>query len=183
VLDRDQIERIAAIGESPFEGEAFRHLGPRIDPRSGEGARIQGGRWNPPNSFPVLYLSPREDAVIAEFYRRAEREGRPPEDLLPRKLCRYNVRLEAVLDLTEGSALRQTGLTATDISSYDMSRCQTVGHAAYYVGLEGLLAPSATGVGQALALFFDRMRAGSALEVLAEELWETLPGLPKQGPT
>lgn len=152
MLDPNLIERIAAIGETPFEGEAFRHLGAGIEARSAEGARIQGGRWNPPNSFPVLYLSPQKDAVVAELYRRAEREGRPPEDLLPRKLCRYDVRLAAVLDLTEESALRQAGLTAADISSHDMGRCQTIGHAAYYLRLEGLLAPSATGIGQALAL-------------------------------
>jgi RES domain-containing protein len=35
---------------------AVRHLSPKHNPGSGEGARINGGRFNPPESFPTLYL-------------------------------------------------------------------------------------------------------------------------------
>ena len=51
--DRTLIERLDALSRVPFEGEAFRHMGPGYGPLDAEGARIHGGRWNPPNSFPV----------------------------------------------------------------------------------------------------------------------------------
>lgn len=35
---------------------AYRNQSPRHDPRRGEGARIHGGRFNPPGSFPTPYL-------------------------------------------------------------------------------------------------------------------------------
>lgn len=34
----------------------YRNQAPGFDPRSGEGARRFGGRFTPPNSFPVIYL-------------------------------------------------------------------------------------------------------------------------------
>lgn len=169
------IELLDELPRSSFRGDAFRHQGPGYHPLSGEGARIQGGRWNPPNSFPVLYLALDPPTAGAEFYRRAEREDRPPEDLLPRRLYRYRIELGAVLDLTGQDELTQAGLSPTDISSDDLSRCQAVGEAAHYLGFEGIRAPSATSAGGNLAVFFDRLRSGSTVEPLDFELWEALP--------
>ncbi len=39
-----------------LEFVAYRNQATGFDPRSGEGARRNGGRFNPPHSFPVLYL-------------------------------------------------------------------------------------------------------------------------------
>ncbi len=50
----DAIDRLDPV---PYRGEAYRHLAPRWHPLSGGGARIQGGRWNPPESFATLYLA------------------------------------------------------------------------------------------------------------------------------
>lgn len=173
--DPHLIELLDELPRSVFRGEAFRHQGPGYHPLSAEGARIQGGRWNPPNSFPVLYLALDRSTAAAEFYRRAEREGRPPEQLLPRRLYRYRVELEAVLDLTGRDALTHAALSPTDISSDDLSRCQAVGDAAHYLGLEAILTPSATSAGRNLAVFFDRLRSGSTVEPLDFELWEMPP--------
>lgn len=142
---------------------------------SGEGARIQGGRWNPPNSFPVLYLALDRATAAAEFYRRAEREGRPPADLLPRRLYRYRVELDGVLDLPDPDGLGKAGLSLTAVSSDHLSSCQAVGDAAHYLGFEAILAPSATGAGRNLAVFFDRLRPGSTVDPLDFETWEVPP--------
>lgn len=142
---------------------------------SGAGARIQGGRWNPPNSFPVLYLALERATAAAEFYRRAQREGRPAADLLPRRLYRYRVELDAVLDLTGPGGLGKAGLFPADISSDDLSSCQAVGDAAHYLGFEAILAPSATSAGRNLAVFFDRLRPGFTVGPLDFETWEAPP--------
>ncbi len=173
--DHRLIELLDELPRSSFRDEAFRHQGPGYDPLSGEGARIQGGRWNPPNSFPVLYLALDSSTAAAEFYRRAEREGRRPQDLLPRRLYHYRVELGAVLDLGTQDKLAQVGLSFVEVSSDDLSRCQVVGEAAHYLGFEGVLAPSATNAGQNLAVFFDRLQAASTVLPLDSELWEALP--------
>ncbi|MHB1510257.1 MAG: hypothetical protein ACYCST_12655 [Acidimicrobiales bacterium] len=48
--------QVAAAPLAPFIGQGWRHVAPRCDLGSGEGARIHGGLFTPPGSFPVLYL-------------------------------------------------------------------------------------------------------------------------------
>ena len=54
------IQRLAADA-SAFRGVLYRACTPVYantrDLLSGEGARRIGGRWNPPNLFPMVYLS------------------------------------------------------------------------------------------------------------------------------
>jgi RES domain-containing protein len=178
-LDERLTAIVVALPRTPFSGEAFRHLGPGYSPRSGEGARIQGGRWNPPDSFPVLYLALPKESAIAEFYRRAEREGLPPGDLLPRHLYRYQVQLQAALDLTDATTSEAVGFSEGLVRSDDPILSQAIGDAAHYAGFEGLLAPSATGVGETLAVFPARLQAGSIVDPVDYESWETLPPDPR----
>ncbi|MGH2573280.1 MAG: RES family NAD+ phosphorylase [Actinomycetota bacterium] len=172
------ISLIDELPRVPLIGEAFRHLGPGYPPASGEGARIQGGRWNPPDSFPVLYLALQRETVIAELYRRAEREAVPPANLLPRHLYRYQVQLHEVLDLTVQMAAETLGLSAEMIRGVDPSPSQAAGNAAHYAGFEGLRAPSATGIGEVLAVFSSRLAAGSAVLPAEFEIWDRLPPRP-----
>lgn len=101
------VEAIDRLDPVPYRGEAFRHLARRWHPLSGGGARIQGGRWNPPESFATLYLALQ----------------RPTEHL----------------------------------------------------GREAIKAPSATGTGDVLAVFIDRLLPDSAVEPLDFETWESAP--------
>lgn len=47
---------LARAGASRADVTGYRNQAPGFDPRSGEGARRFGGRFNPPGSFPTLYL-------------------------------------------------------------------------------------------------------------------------------
>jgi RES domain-containing protein len=162
-----------------FQGEAFRHVGPNYPPLGTEGARIQGGRWNPPDSFPTLYLAANQASAAAEFYRRSEREGRSPEELLPRRLFRYRVRLTQVVDLTTLDGLASVSLSVEDLTMDDPTRCQAIGDAAHYVGFEAIRAPSATEVGEVLAVFWDRLQPDSVVENISAVTWDDLPVDPR----
>jgi len=175
--DPELVERVDALGSTSFEGHAYRHMGPGYPPLSGEGARISGGRWNPPGSFPALYMGLDVPTVMAEFYRAAQRHLRPPQDLLPRRLYQYEIHLAAVLDLRPPMSRDAAGVSDRDLRGDDLRRCQAVGEAAHYLGLEGLLAPSAVGQGDVLVVFYSRLRAGSSVEVVGDELWSSLPRL------
>jgi RES domain-containing protein len=160
----------------PFAGPAFRHVARGRDPRSATGARVHGGRWNPPETFPALYLGLEVETVIDEFHRLAHRQALPPEAFLPRELHRFDVRLAALLDLRRDSVRNALGLTNRVLKGDDPTVCRAVGTAAHSLGLEGLVAPSAAGEGTVLAVFLDALRPGSLVEpVELADVWEEPP--------
>lgn len=66
-------------------------------------------------------------------------------------------------------------MSLDELKSEDRSLCNALGDAAHYVGFEGILAPSATGVGDVLVVFWDRLKAESDVEPFAFNDWETPP--------
>lgn len=175
MIDRKLLARVDALQPTALSTEAFRHIAKDRHPLSGAGARLQGGRWNPPESFSTLYLGLSQATVVAEFYRMAERQGRAPEDFLPRQMHRYEVTLAVALDLRPEAARDSVGLTADALHALDAKRCQEVGEAAHYLGFEGIIAPSATGTGTVLAVFFESLRAESNVVSVEDEEWADLP--------
>ena len=175
MLDRKLLARVDALQPTALSTEAFRHIAKNRHPLSGAGARLQGGRWNPPESFSTLYLALAQATVVAEFYRMAERQGRAPEDFLPRQMHRYGVTLGAALDLRSAAARDSLNLTPEALSALDARRCQEIGVAAHYLGFEGVVAPSATGTGTVLAVFFESLRAESNVVSVEDEAWIALP--------
>jgi RES domain-containing protein len=175
VVDQRLVARVDALEPVTVETEAFRHVAEGRHPLSGVGARVHGGRWNPPDSFATLYLALERETAIAEFHRLAARQLRMPEDFLPRRLYRYEVALTAVLDLRQPDARDVVELSDAELQDDDATACRAIGDAAQYSGLEGILAPSATRVGTVLAVFFDRLRADSYLHDLDFERWDTPP--------
>lgn len=170
----DALDRIDPL---PYRGEAYRHVAPRWHPLSGAGARIQGGRWNPPESFATLYLALERETAAAEFRRMAARIGRPPEDFVPRRLYRYRLDLQAVVDLTAERAQLPEPLAGLDFAAADLKATQDVGEAAALLGREAILAPSATGEGAVLVIFIDRLLLDSAVDPLDFETWESPPAM------
>lgn len=175
MVDSALIERLGALDTREFIGEAWRHVRPEYPPLSGEGARAVGGRWNPPGSYPTLYLGLDVDVVVAEFHRHLDRQGLRPEDALPRVLYRYEVRLSLVVDLRAEQHWGALDLDHARIKSNDLRYCQAVGDAAHYLGAEGLLAPSAAGRGDVIAVFLDRQYPASTLKVVDALRWDGPP--------
>jgi RES domain-containing protein len=174
-------ELVAAIDGLPhtaWSGHAFRHVAPHYPPLSGEGARINGGRWNPPNSFATLYLGLSRDTVVAEFNRMATKFGLATSAFLPRVLYSYDVMINDALDLCVADAREALGLDHRALSADPPSLCQEIGEAAVTCGREAILAPSATGLGDALALYISRLGPGTRLSHEELERWDTLPSPP-----
>jgi RES domain-containing protein len=179
VIDEQLLARIDAIEPVPFAGGAFRHLAHDYQPLSGIGARIHGGRWNPPESFSTLYLALDRETTVREFYRLAKRQGRDPRDFLPRRLYRYEITLATLLDLRDPATCTALQLSDSELRSNDATKCQQIGESSNHLGLEGILAPSATGEGAVVAVFFDRLHADSRVRNLDYEPWAGLPPEPQ----
>ncbi|MCP9485911.1 MAG: RES family NAD+ phosphorylase [Gaiellaceae bacterium MAG52_C11] len=170
------VAAIDELGVGHFRGEVFRHVAAGREARSGRGARIFGGRWNPPDSFAVVYCGLDVQTVVDEFHRLARRQGVAAQGFLPRELYRLRVDLLAVLDLRGDEARRTIGLGDRELRSDDLSACQAIGVAAHSISVEAILAPSAANGGTALAVFLDALRPDSTFEVTGlEAVWEEPP--------
>lgn len=142
---------------------AYRNQARGFDPRSGDGARRLGGRFNPPHSFPVLYLCLTKPCVVAELTKQAERQSLSLADLLPRELWQIDADLDNVLDLTDSAVLTELGLVAEDLVREDHQFTREIGEAAHEHGFQAIRSSSATGVDQVIAIFPERL-AGAVLE-------------------
>jgi RES domain-containing protein len=161
--------RVATAPRSSFAGTLYRHQAPQYDPRSGEGARINGGRFNPPDSFPVLYLCETRPCAVAEFRRLARIHLVGIEGFLPRVLYQYELDLDRVLDLTDADTREQLSISITELTDDDWSLCQTIGTESHASGDQAILAPSATGVDRVLAVFPELLGSGLHSIELSEE--------------
>lgn len=166
---------VATISVVPYEGDGHRQQAPQFDPLSGEGARRRGGRFNPPESFPVLYLCSTRACAVAEFSRAGNRLAIGPEGLLPRHVFRYALRLERIVDLTNEENLRRLGITALDLVAEDLSVTRSIGEAVHTLGIQGIRSPSATGQDHVLTILLENIGAGLVDPKLDEVL--TLPKL------
>jgi RES domain-containing protein len=173
----DAVAALDGLAATDYEGRAYRHISIGRAALSGEGARLHGGRWNPPRSFAVLYLALDHATVVREFQRLATKQALSPQDFLPRDLLEYELRLQHVIDLRLDAHAEALGLDGGDMAADDPRSCQLVGEAAHHAGFEALLAPSATGAGDIAAVFLDRMLPGSLVRDVARTRWEDLPGL------
>lgn len=164
---------LAEVPSVPFRGDAYRHVSPQHDPRSGEGARIHGGRFNPPESFPVLYLCVSRACVVSEFVRLGAWQTIGAEGLLPRKLFRFDAELVRVLDLTDEDVRRTLKVEEADLVDHDRTLTREIGVNAHGLSLQGILSPSATGTDSVLAVFPEHLGTSTLEPELVEE-WRTL---------
>lgn len=143
----------------------YRHTAPAYAPLSGDGARRYGGRWNQPDSYPVVYTALDVATVDLELARTARRAGMTSAMMSPRRLATIRVRLSRVLDLTNADVRAALEISEADLTSEDLAVPQAIGETAHHLGYEAILAPSAAGKGYTLAIFMDNRAADSLLEV------------------
>lgn len=135
------------------------------DPLDPSFAGARGGRWNPPGSFPTLYVN--EDPVTARINLRAFISGWPyePEDLRddngPVLVGATLPRRQRVCDAHSRAGVTAAGLPPTyplDAAgrSVPRDRCQPIGAKVQAAGLRGVRArgaESSDGAGRELAWF------------------------------
>ena len=151
------------------------------DPLDGRHAAQRGGRWNPPESFPVVYLCRSIEVARANVYRRLRAQPYGPEDLRPGAapvLVRTRVPEDRYLNAITDAGLRDLGLP----KSYPLdgrrrivphSRCQPVGLRAWEAGLPGIAARSAAArQGEELAYFGRRKLRRGAVSAFDEWFWQ-----------
>jgi len=105
-LDERVVERVNELGSTAWSGRTYRYSKRRRDPLSGEGARRFGGRWNPRDVFPAVYLGQPEAVASRELDRAAEAAAIEPLVMLDAGFDLHTVDVDALqlLDLCEEAA-------------------------------------------------------------------------------
>jgi RES domain-containing protein len=164
--------RLSGVEPKSLRSVGYRNQAPGFDPRSGEGARRAGGRFNPPRSFPVIYLCLTRPCVVAELTMQAARQSIHVVDLLPRELWSVETQLERVLDLTDANVLSSLDVSAEDLVRPDHAFTQQIGEGAHERGLQAIRSRSATGVDEVLALFPENLGTAT-LRVELLRVWSS----------
>ena len=138
-----------------FDGTLFRASDPLYanarDLITGHGSRRYGGRWNGPG-IATVYLAQSVEGAIAESLGLAGSYGFDPAKRLPLTLVAIDARLNAVFDFTHARVRKSVGITLTamnacewrmDNAAGEEALTQALGRAAYELGVEGVLVPSA----------------------------------------
>jgi RES domain-containing protein len=153
----------SSLPVTPFDGSVYRIVVERLREKilSTEGNRYFPGRYHLVGETGILYTSMDEKVAIEELSRHAARR------MLQEKLAsgKINLRLRNVLDLTPLSTLRKLGITPEDLVSSDWLIPQALSVQARKVGLQGLIVPSATGLGRNVVVFENNLGAGCLIEV------------------
>ena len=125
-------------------------------------AERSGGRWNPPDSWPTLYLSRNLATARAQVERLLEGSGVYPDDLTDDAFQLVATRLprgQDAADVVTEAGVNAAGLPATYPDDGTGERvahraCWPVAHAAHDAGLDGVECRSAAtrlGTGRELA--------------------------------
>jgi RES domain-containing protein len=143
-----------------------------------------GGRWGPPDLYPVLYLGRPPGSVVGEAYRHLvdDVEGMRPELVAPRRFVTCRIAVGNLLDLRTPEAVEAVGLRDDDLYSApgDDGACQRVGRVAHQLELHGVIAPAATRLGETLALFEQHLTPTELPVLVKEDRWQGLPPDPRR---
>lgn len=164
--------------ESTFAGAVYRQSTPRYAEITGRTLLASfgtGGRFNPAGEFGALYVSLDPETPFRELRRQANKAALDVLDLLPRTLFAADVYLQKVLDIACIAPSPAYRLTDAELRSDDWTACQDVARRARTAGYEAVRFPSATGRGENLAIFLDRLLPGSYIRIIREP--EVRPGL------
>ena len=179
ISDRDLARRLARIKLASIDAAIWRHMSPREHsrPDSGDGATGTGGRFNPPDSFPVVYGSLSRSAAGAEFRRVAQRNPIGIENLLPRHLYRFRIKSDSALDLRLPSVREALDLPEIRSAAIHRAHSQLIGEMARALGIHLIVAPSAIAEHSMAAIFPDLVPQHS-WEFRHMEIWMNISDVP-----
>ena len=171
IHDQALVDRLSALRPERFDGEAFRATRAGADPVA---PSISGGRWAPPPQgdpgIHVLYTSLERNGAIAEVASFLA-ELTPIPGPRPIKVTRLSVSTSRTVRLAR-TELPGFGVDMDRYGERDYARTQKIGAALAFLGLDGLIAPSARWDCDNLMIFADNHALTERLEPVSDETIE-----------
>jgi hypothetical protein len=167
IHDQGLVDQLSALSVERYEGEVFRATGITADPLA---SSVSGGRWAPAArdgaDVPVLYTSLERDGALAEVVSYLMLLTPVPSK--PLKVARLGVSTAKTLRLARVS-LAGLGVDMARYGERDYGRTQSIGAALAFLGLDGLIAPSARWSCDNLTIFTANSHLSERLEVIGVE--------------
>jgi RES domain len=168
IHDQALVDLLSALEVDRFEGEVFRATGISADPLA---SSVNGGRWAPHardgTDVPILYTSFERDGALAEVVSYLAMMTPLPTSR-PLKVSRLGVSTSKTLRLARAS-LEGLGVDMAQYGKRDYARTQMIGAALAFLGLDGLVAPSARWTCDNLMIFTANSLLTERLEVIEVE--------------
>jgi hypothetical protein len=150
--DVDLLDAIDAFNPESFSGRVWRVV------REGRDALLGGpsqSRWCN-GTFDVLYTSLEEDGAIAEIFSVLSLQPVFPSKI-SWSVSEIKVTVDKTLKIADLPTLAKLGVDTSRYRDRTYTRTQEIADAAYFLGFDGLSAPSARWSCQNLVLFTDRV--------------------------
>jgi RES domain-containing protein len=154
--DLTLLDQIDVLPRSRFASTAWRVVRDGRDP-------LQGGpslsRWCN-GEFDVLYTSLESDGAVAELHALLDLQPVFPSKIAFR-VHRLKTSVVRALDLTDFSTLSKLGVDISRYQDRNYAATQSIADAAYFLGFDGLLVPSARWPCSNAVLFTDKIEPGN----------------------
>jgi len=158
------LDAVDAFKREAVDAEVWRLVRSGRDPTVGSPSR---SRWCN-GSFDVLYTSFERDGAIAEIHALLSLQPVfPSKDLW--FAHRLKIKAAQTLRLADLPTLSQLGVNSARYAERDYKRTQEIADAAYFLGYDGVIAPSARWSCLNLVLFTDRIPPGQVQIVEAAD--------------
>ena len=149
------LDAIDAFEREPFAQSVWRVVREGRDPLQGARSR---SRWcNDTFTFDVLYASLEREGALAEIYALLSSQPVFPSRIKSFVHC-VSVRASKTLRLADVATLAKLGVDTARFRERVYARTQAIADAAYFLGFDGLIAPSARWDCHSLVLFTDRIQ-------------------------
>lgn len=159
----DATRAVAACPIISWDGEVSRFHSRRYAATDPGGSLLYPGRYH--DGWPALYTCLRPEAAVGEFLRHSSPSAL--SRLVIMRLSRLALRAGAILDCRDASTM---GLAPDDLlHDTDYQVTQQIGAASITRGVEGILVPSATRLGDNLIVWVAQLRPTSQFVVLRSE--------------
>jgi hypothetical protein len=185
IHDQSLLDKLSALATERFEGEVFRATRISADALA---FSVNRGRWAPPAcdgaDVPVLYTSSERDGALAEIVSYLTQLTPLPLSH-PLKVSRLGVSTAKTLRLARVS-LERLGVDMARYGERDYALTQNIGAALAFLGLDGLIAPSARWHCDNLMIYQINHLLNERLEVIEDEhvdwgAWARANGLMADG--
>ncbi len=150
--DLELLDAVDQFTREPVEAIVWRVVREGRDPLLGSPSRT---RWCN-GGFDVLYTSLERDGAIAEIHSFLTLQPVFPSKI---RYFAYQLRVSVTqaIRLADLNMLAELGVNTSMYSDRDYLRTQAIADAAYFLGFDGLIAPSARWNCSNLVLFTDRI--------------------------
>lgn len=167
IHDQSLVDKLSGLAVEQFQGEVFRTTGANANPLA---FSFNGGRWSPPArdgiEVPVLYASMVRDGALAEVVSYLTLLTPLPSK--PLKVSRLSVSTNNTMRLARGN-LEALGVDMESYGSRDYGLTQRIGAALAFLGIDGLIAPSARWRCDNLMIYQTNHLLNERLEVIEAE--------------